>query len=107
MNHRCAVIAVPALALGAFALTTAEASARVPAEDARHSATVPHDPPVPEYKYPEYKLGEPPMPATIRVAVPVDDNVAEALQASATALGGAGLALGGVWLYRRRHPLAS
>lgn len=35
-----------------------------------------------------------------------DDNAAEALQASASALGGAAVAFGGMWLYRRRHVLA-
>jgi hypothetical protein len=37
--------------------------------------------------------------------VQVDDNATEALQTGAGAVGGAGLAITGLWLYRRRHPL--
>lgn len=37
----------------------------------------------------------------------VDDNWVEAAQAGASALGGAGVALGGRWLYRRRHVRAA
>ena len=35
--------------------------------------------------------------------VPVDDNVAEGLQAGTAALGGAGIALAALWAYRRRR----
>jgi hypothetical protein len=34
---------------------------------------------------------------------PPDGYGTEALQVGASALGGAGLAFGGMWLYRRRH----
>ena len=37
--------------------------------------------------------------------VPVDDNVAESVQAGASAIGGAGIALAALWAYRRRHPV--
>ena len=37
--------------------------------------------------------------------VQVDDNVAESVQAGASAIGGAGIALAAVWAYRRRHPV--
>ena len=37
--------------------------------------------------------------------VQVDDNVAEGLQAGASAIGGAGIALAALWAYRRRHPV--
>jgi hypothetical protein len=36
--------------------------------------------------------------------VPVDDAAGEARQAGAAALGGACVALGAVWIHRRRHP---
>ncbi|TDO54654.1 hypothetical protein EV643_101444 [Kribbella sp. VKM Ac-2527] len=105
MKHRRSVIAVPALTLIVFAIGAADASARVPEEPAETSAVVPHDPHVREYNYPEYKLSpaEYPEPATVTVAV--DDTAVEALQAGASAVGGAGLVLGTLWLYRRRHPL--
>ncbi|TCO23284.1 hypothetical protein EV652_109109 [Kribbella steppae] len=35
----------------------------------------------------------------------VDDTVAEVLQATAGAIGGAGIALSTLWVYRRRHPI--
>jgi hypothetical protein len=109
MYYRRSVIAVPALALITLAIGASEASAGVPEEPVGTSAVVPHDPPVREHNYPkEEELGTvgSSEPATISVAVPVDDNAAEALQAGASALGGAGLVLGSLWLYRRRHPLA-
>jgi hypothetical protein len=36
-------------------------------------------------------------------AVQVDDNVAESVQAGASAICGAGIALAALWAYRRRH----
>ncbi|TDW74948.1 hypothetical protein [Kribbella pratensis] len=62
----------------------------------------------PEYNYPEYKLDVPTSPAVpttapARLPAPSDDTRVELLQAGAAALGGAGLALGGLWLYRRLH----
>lgn len=87
MNHRGSIIAVAALAAGVATFTTTEASAKVPAEDSSpQAAVVPHDP-----------------QPTWTVEVPVDDNMAEGLQAGASALGGAGIALSGLWLYRRRQ----
>jgi len=37
--------------------------------------------------------------------IAVDDTLAEALQATASAIGGAGIALSALWAYRRRHPI--
>lgn len=37
--------------------------------------------------------------------VQVDDALAETLQTSAGAVGGAALAIASLWLYRRRHPI--
>jgi hypothetical protein len=58
----------------------------------------------PEYNYPNYDPQHEVAPVAAAMAPsPSDDNAAEALQAGASALGGAGLAFGGLWLYRRRH----
>jgi hypothetical protein len=58
----------------------------------------------PEYNYPKYD----PQYEVPRVEAPPvnsasDHYRAQALQAGASALGGAGVALGAMWLYRRRH----
>jgi hypothetical protein len=60
-----------------------------------------------EYNYPNYDPQYEVAPVDAAMASsPSDDNGAEALQAGASALGGVGLAFGGMWLYRRRHVLA-
>lgn len=84
MNRRNSAIAVFALTFGTAALAATEASAQQP---------------------PEPRSGDSTARASVtqRVQVPVDDAGVEAVQAGASALGGAGLALGGLWLYRRRH----
>ncbi|MFK4085185.1 hypothetical protein ACI2LF_13815 [Kribbella sp. NPDC020789] len=56
----------------------------------------------PEYHYPAPKLDVPTL-ATGSAEAAGDDSGAELLQAGASALGGAGSALGGLWLYRRRR----
>jgi LPXTG-motif cell wall-anchored protein len=63
------------------------------------------EPNFPEYNYPEYKLDVPTLPTDLTGSTEAsgDDNGVEVLQAGASALGGAGLALGGLWLYRRRR----
>ena len=87
MNHIRILIAVPALACGVAVAGASQASAKYdPESGAAGQAVVV----VPE-------SGQ---------TVQVDDNVAEALQAGAAALGGAGIALAALWTYRRRHPLA-
>jgi hypothetical protein len=89
MNHTSTTIAVSALAVAAAALGATNAAATQPAENGTLPATVvPHDP-----------------PPTSTIEVPVDDTTSEALQAAASALGGAGVALAGFWIYRRRQPL--
>ncbi|TCC54383.1 hypothetical protein E0H73_38680 [Kribbella pittospori] len=84
MNRRNSAIAVSALVLGAAAFTATEASAQQPPEPRSGDTTAP-------------------VSVTQRVQVPVDDAAVEAVQAGASAVGGAGLALGGLWLYRRRQ----
>jgi len=85
MNHKKTVLAVSTLALVLVGITTTTAAAQLP--DNAGSVGQPivvRDPPV-----------------TVRV--PVDDALSEGIQAGVSALGGAGIALGGLWLYRRRH----
>ncbi|MEU4294428.1 hypothetical protein AB0E63_39940 [Kribbella sp. NPDC026596] len=50
-----------------------------------------------------------PAPAspTDPVKAGVDDTVSEGIQAGASVLGGAGVVLGGLWIYRRRHALTN
>ncbi|TCC44905.1 hypothetical protein E0H75_30730 [Kribbella capetownensis] len=89
MNHTRTAISVAALAVSATALGASTAAANHPAENGTVSgALIPHDPPSPK---------------TVEIAV--DDTTSEAVQAGASALGGAGIALGAVLLYRRRQVL--
>jgi hypothetical protein len=78
-----------------------------------------------EYNYPEYKFDVPSSPTgraessagPVREPVsdadaaldpaPSDNTGVEGLQTGASALGGAGLAVGGLWLYRRLHARAA
>ena len=123
MNRKYSALALSAFAMGAVALTATEASAMTsdsgsgymsqgvpnpssdwPDEGTGYPATGSTSP---EYNYPNYdpKYEVAPVKAAT-VQSRSDDNGAEALQASASALGGAGVAFGGMWLYRRRHVLA-
>jgi hypothetical protein len=109
MNYRRIVIAAPALVLTTLAFGgVSAATAGVPEETDQRTSVVPRDPPVGAYNYPEYDVNPvmAPEQEKIRVMVPVDDTTAEALQAGASALGGAALAFGTLWFYRRRYPLA-
>ncbi len=89
MKHISTLAAVPVLTCGIVLVGATQASARrIDPEDGSHgeSVVVVHDP-----------------GATVKV----DDKVAEGLQAGASAIGGAGLALAATWAYRRRHPLGA
>jgi hypothetical protein len=89
--------------LSAAALTATEASARLD-PDPGSGHTSPYT--TQQCNYPNHPVCEVvPVDGTFAPS-PSDDNKAEALQAGASALGGAGLAFGGIWLYRRRHALA-
>jgi hypothetical protein len=103
MNRRYSAIAVSALALGAAVLTANEASARLEPEPESRYTT-------PQCNYPNHPVcevvpAEGPFEATLAESSS-DGNGTEALQMGASALGGAGLAFGGLWLYRRRHVTA-
>lgn len=100
MNRRYSAVAASALALGAAALTATEASAQLDPDRGSGYATL-------ECWYANHPVCEVvPAVAPVEAALgqsPSDGNGAEALQAGASALGGAALAFGGLWLYRRRH----
>ncbi|MEV0796284.1 hypothetical protein AB0I34_01270 [Kribbella sp. NPDC050281] len=85
MKHIYSLAALPVLACGFVLAGSAQASARViyPEEHYSGSVVVVHEP-----------------GPTIRV----DDNLAEAVQTGAGAIGGAALAVATLWAYRRRHP---
>jgi hypothetical protein len=121
MNRRCSALALSAFAMGAVALSATEASARLKDPDSQSTAapTSAYDWPDEgsgypgfadkdsEYNYPNYDPKYEVAPVEGAVADSShDDNGDGALQAGASALGGAGLAFGGMWLYRRRHVLA-
>jgi hypothetical protein len=123
MNRRYTALALSAFALGAVVLTATEASAMTNGPEAGStSQAVPNSSPDwpdegagypradakgSEPNYPNYdpKYEVTPVQAATGQSTS-DDNAAEALQASASALGGAAVAFGGMWLYRRRHVLA-
>jgi hypothetical protein len=110
--------------MGAVAVTATEASAG-PKDPQGSSAVVLPDPQdwpdegsgypssgasSPEYNYPNYDpTREVARVAPVKaasVASPSDDTVATVLQSGASALGGAGVAFGAMWLFRRHHRLA-
>jgi hypothetical protein len=105
MNRRYAGVAMSALAFGAMALTSTEASARVP-EDPGPTAIEPYNPGPPNYPGYDPRYEVPSAQAATGLSAS-DDTLTEALQAGGSALGGAGVALGGLWLYRRRHQAAT
>ncbi|TCC49862.1 hypothetical protein E0H75_16235 [Kribbella capetownensis] len=85
MKYIRTLVAVPVLTVGITLAVASQASAReiYPEGDYRQPVVVVHDP---------------------GPTIEVDDNVAEGLQAGASAIGGAGIALAALWAYRRRHP---
>ncbi|TCC65676.1 hypothetical protein E0H73_01690 [Kribbella pittospori] len=124
MNRRYSALAMCFFAMGAVVLTAADASAMLK-DPVRGSAAPPaaaYDWPDEGSGYPEPGSGYtttpdchwayhpvcheeasvvvPPVEATLGQSPP-DNGGAEALQDGASALGGAGLAFGGMWLYRR------
>jgi hypothetical protein len=81
MKHIHTLVAVPVLTCGIALAGATQASAReINPEDTYRSVVVVHDP-------------------------GPDDTIAEALQAGASAIGGAGIALVALGAYRRRHPM--
>ena len=124
MNHRCSALAMSVFAMGAVVLTTTDASAMLKDPDsgsmaAPTSPTSTYDWPDEgsgypgsetkslEYNYPNYdpKYEVAPVEAAMAQS-PSNDDRFEGLRLGASALGGAGVAFSGMWLYRRRQVLA-
>lgn len=95
MNNKRFIITAPVLAVAALVLTSTESNAKVPPEDPSPTAAVPN-----------HALSTQPSTTTSR-ANSADDTTSEVLRAATSGLGGAGIALAGVWLYRRRPPHAA
>jgi hypothetical protein len=102
MNRKLTTLAVSALALGAIGLTATEAPARVPDDVPRDTTVMPHDSKPPNYPNYDLRYEVPRLQAAPVISAP-DDNGVEVLQAGASAVGGAGIAFGVMWLYRRRQ----
>jgi hypothetical protein len=119
MNCRYSALAFSALAMGAVVLTTTEASAMT--QEHQVASTSPSTPPPewpdegtgypgsetksPEYTYPYYE-GQYEVPREVAVAQsPSNGRPFEGAQLGASAVGGAAVAFGAMWLYRRRHAL--
>lgn len=100
MNRTHTTLAVSALALGAIGLTATEAAARGSDDVPRDTTVIRQEPGPPNYPNYDPRYEVPPAPAP---TISRDDNGVEVLQASASALGGAAIASGAMWLYRRRH----
>jgi hypothetical protein len=100
MKRRYSGVAMFTVAMGAMALTATDASARLKDPDPG-SGQYNHT-----YNYPNYDptYEVPPVQAATAQST-LDDGWVGVVQAGASALGGAGAAFGGMWLYRR-HTLA-
>jgi len=95
MTSKCSAVAALALAIGATGLASSEAWARDPDKEIPvEPAVVLHDPS--------------PASGPTHQVIPAEPSRTrmEAAQAGASALGGAGVACGVMWLYRRRGRLA-
>ena len=122
MNRKhYSALAVSALAMGTVVLTATEASATQQDPQPRPTSQPAPWPDegsgypgaedtTPEYNYPnydrKYEITGPTETAQTKAAPAQsrsDDNGVEFLQSGASALGGAAVALSGVWLYRRRQ----
>ena len=96
MNSKRSAAAAFALAIGVTALASSEAWARDPDKEIPvEPAVVLHDP------SPAYD------PTPAKASGTADHSRVEAVQAGASALGGAGVACAAMWLYRRRSQLTS
>lgn len=118
MNRKYySALAMSAVAMGAVVLTATEASATVTDPQPRSGQVAPpvwpdegtgypgSETATPEYNYPSYAPQLEVAHATTTTAgTSSDGNGFEFVQSGASALGGAALALSGVWLYRRRQP---
>jgi hypothetical protein len=93
MKHRYTILALPVLVCGSVVAGSDPASASRPID--------------PDMRHLRPAVVQPAPPDPVRVEVAVDDTAAEVLETGAGVLGGAALTMTGLWLYRRRHPLAA
>jgi energy-converting hydrogenase Eha subunit F len=121
MNRKQSAVALSVLVMGGVVLTTTEASAtykdpepwsmqQTPAPEAwpdEGTGYPQSEPGSTEYNYPNYDPTYEVPPAQVASVTRVsDDNGVEVLQSGASALGGAAVAMGAMWFYRRRHVVA-
>jgi hypothetical protein len=118
MNRRYSALALSTFAMGAVVLSTPQASAMLKDPDRGFAAapTSPSDWPDEGSGYPSSEATHCTYPEDPACNVPPLKAIAaastsrysglEGAQLGASALGGAGVALGGIWLYHRRYPLA-
>jgi hypothetical protein len=104
MNATRSALAVLALALGTAVFASSEASARDPDKEMPVRPEVVSLDPAPP-NYPAYDARYEVTP--VGSSGSADDTRVEVVQAGASALGGAGVACGVMWLYRRRGRLAT
>jgi|tagenome__1003787_1003787.scaffolds.fasta_scaffold20014160_2 hypothetical protein len=109
MNRASTAIAVSAIALSAAALGATNAAATHPADNGTlPTPAAPYGSPDCHWAYHsvcnEVPGSEHPVEAAVAPS-PSDNSGAETMQLSASALGGAGIALGAVWIYRRRQAI--
>ncbi|HET6298764.1 MAG TPA: hypothetical protein VFG33_35670 [Kribbella sp.] len=102
MNRTLTTLAVSALALGAIGLTATEAPARVPDDVPRTTTVTPQNQGPPNYTNYDPRYEVPRLQVAPVINAP-DDTSVEVLQAGASAVGGAAIAFGAMWLYRRRQ----
>jgi len=108
MNRTRSAIAVLALASGAAAFASSQAWARDPVtEEPPPAAVAPGDPD--PAKYPADNSSDPAssVESSGTVAASSGGTGPTIVQDGASALGGAGVAFGVMWLYRRRQRLAN
>lgn len=121
MKRSYAILAASAFALGTVVFGASEASAMQTASGPTPSTTQSRSPDwpdegsgypgseqkSPEYNYPAYKLDPPAAssPSVKPADASVDGNTISGVQAGGSAVGGAAIALGGMWLFRRRNTL--
>ncbi len=115
MFRKYASAAVAVAAVGMFAVTATEASAMVndPGSGPRSAVSGWPDEGTgypgsgdksPEYNHPNYDPRyEVPRAQAATVSAASDDTVVEIVQAGGSAVGGAVVAFGAMWVYRRRH----
>ncbi|MEV0286932.1 hypothetical protein AB0H36_22690 [Kribbella sp. NPDC050820] len=100
MKHPLSILAALAFAAGTTMIGATAASAMPPDEPSpRVTEAVPAGPP----NYPEYPEEPAGVPDTSTALTAVDDTGTEALQAGASAIGGAAIALATMWLVQRRR----